>query len=125
MTLLLGEPGTGGSSTPSMVGSVKQWQKSDPQKSKDTWSKLGIANSVLENELRNLNKLSEDHWEAYESIVRSCSHLMFRKWPEVATDQHQELIVRSLLAARDAFLEIRCHMREMGVAAGVPVSSLL
>ncbi|XP_062210598.1 phosphomevalonate kinase, peroxisomal-like [Phragmites australis] len=121
MTLLLGEPGTGGSSTPSMVGSVKRWQKSDPQKSKDTWTKLGIANSVLENQLRNLNKLSEDHREAYESIVRSCSRLVCRKWTEVATNQHQELIVRSLLAARDAFLEIRLHMREMGIAAGVPI----
>jgi len=39
----------------------------------------------------------------------------------VATNQHQEAIVRSLLAARDAFLEIRRHMREMGIAAGVPV----
>uniref|UniRef100_A0A0E0KBE0 phosphomevalonate kinase n=1 Tax=Oryza punctata TaxID=4537 RepID=A0A0E0KBE0_ORYPU len=79
MSLLLGEPGTGGSSTPSMVGSVKQWQKSDPQKSKETWSKLGIANSVLESQLRNLNKLAEDHWESYESVLRSCSHLMCNK----------------------------------------------
>uniref|UniRef100_A0A0D9VRZ3 phosphomevalonate kinase n=1 Tax=Leersia perrieri TaxID=77586 RepID=A0A0D9VRZ3_9ORYZ len=121
MSLLLGEPGTGGSSTPSMVGSVKQWQKSDPQKSKDTWTKLGIANSMLENQLRNLSKLAEDHWEPYESVLRSCSRLMCSKWTEVATSQHQELIVRSLLVARDAFLEIRLHMREMGIAAGVPI----
>ncbi|QHO27377.1 uncharacterized protein DS421_7g207530 [Arachis hypogaea] len=40
MTLLLGEPGTGGSSTPSMVGAVKKWQKFDPQKSLDTWRRL-------------------------------------------------------------------------------------
>lgn len=46
-----------------------------------------------------------------------CSH----QWTEVATNQHQELIVKSLLAARDAFLEMRLHMREMGVAAVVPV----
>ncbi|KAM0847799.1 hypothetical protein ACQ4PT_054794 [Festuca glaucescens] len=121
MCLLLGEPGTGGSSTPSMVGSVKKWQKSDPEKSKDTWSKLGMANSVLEEQLRNLNKLAEDHWEAYESVVRSCSHLTCMKWTELATNQHEELIVRSLLAARNAFLEIRLHMREMGVAAGIPI----
>ncbi|CAD6202930.1 unnamed protein product [Miscanthus lutarioriparius] len=117
MTLLLGEPGTGGSSTPSMVGSVKRWQKSDPEKSKDTWSKLAIANSALENQLRILKGLSENHREAYESVVRSCSHLTYGK---VATNQDQELIVRSLLAARDASLEIRLHMREMGIAAGVP-----
>ncbi|KAJ1297927.1 hypothetical protein BS78_01G415800 [Paspalum vaginatum] len=121
MTLLLGEPGTGGSSTPSMVGSVKRWQKSDPEKSKDTWSKLGTANLALENQLRILKRLSEDHWEAYESVVQSCSHLAYGKWTEVATSQHQELIVRSLLATRDACLEIRLRMREMGVAAGVPI----
>ncbi|XP_066388397.1 phosphomevalonate kinase, peroxisomal-like [Miscanthus floridulus] len=121
MTLLLGEPGTGGSSTPSMVGSVKRWQKSDPEKSKDTWSKLAIANSALENQLRILKGLSENHREAYESVVRSCSHLTYGKWTEVATNQDQELIVRSLLAARDASLEIRLHMREMGIAAGVPI----
>ena len=62
-----------------MVGSVKQWQKSDPQKAADTWSKLGMANSVLENQLRSLSKLSEDYWEAYESVVRSCSRLTFMK----------------------------------------------
>jgi phosphomevalonate kinase len=44
------------------------------------------------------------------------------QWTEVASNQQQELIVRSLVAARDAFLEIRLHMREMGIAAGVPVS---
>lgn len=121
MTLLLGEPGTGGSSTPSMVGSVKRWQKSDPEKSKDTWSKLATANLTLENQLRILKRLSEDHWEAYESVVRSCCHLAHGKWTEAATNQHQELIVRSLSAARDAFLEIRLHMREMGKAAGVPI----
>ncbi|CAL4921791.1 unnamed protein product [Urochloa decumbens] len=121
MTLLLGEPGTGGTSTPSMVGSVKRWQKSDPEKSKDTWSKLGIANSALENQLRILKQLSEDHQEEYESVVRSCSRLAYGKWTEVATNQHQEAIVRSLLAARDASLEIRLHMREMGIAAGVPI----
>jgi len=43
------------------------------------------------------------------------------QWTEVATNQNQELIVRSLLAARDASLEIRLHMREMGIGAGVPV----
>ncbi|GJX91711.1 DNA-directed RNA polymerase I subunit 2, partial [Tanacetum coccineum] len=36
---ILGEPGSGGSSTLSMVGAVNKWQKSDPQNSKDTWNK--------------------------------------------------------------------------------------
>ncbi|KAK4741287.1 hypothetical protein SAY87_024875 [Trapa incisa] len=51
MTLLLGEPGTGGSSTPSMVGAVKKWQKSDPQKSIETWKVLSEANASLEKKI--------------------------------------------------------------------------
>ncbi|KAG0460580.1 hypothetical protein HPP92_020877 [Vanilla planifolia] len=46
MNLLLGEPGTGGSSTPSMVGSVKQWQKADPENSLETWRILHSANAA-------------------------------------------------------------------------------
>ena len=33
-------------------------------------------------------------------------------------------IVKALLGARDAMLEIRCQMRLMGEAAGIPVGSL-
>ena len=40
---------------------------------------------------------------------------------EQATQQCQEAIAKALLGARDAMLEIRRHMREMGEAAGVPV----
>lgn len=70
---LLGEPGTGGSSTPSMVGSVKKWQKSEPQKSLETWQKLGIANSMLETQLKQLSKFAEDHWETYKHTIGTCS----------------------------------------------------
>lgn len=70
---LLGEPGTGGSSTPSMVGAVKKWQKSDPQKSRDTWTKLSNANSALETQLNLLRKLAEEHWDAYKCVISSCS----------------------------------------------------
>jgi phosphomevalonate kinase len=72
---LLGEPGTGGSSTPSMVGAVKKWQKSDPQKSLDTWRKLLEANSSLEVQFNMLSKLAEEHWDAYKCIIDICSRL--------------------------------------------------
>ena len=72
---LLGEPGTGGSSTPSMVGAVKKWQKSDPQKSLETWRKLSEANSSLEVQLNMLSKLAEEHWDAYKCTIENCSRL--------------------------------------------------
>nr|GEV07535.1 phosphomevalonate kinase, peroxisomal [Tanacetum cinerariifolium] len=121
MNLLLGEPGTGGSSTPSMVGAVKNWQKSDPQKSLDTWRQLSVANTTLEHQLNLLSKLAEEHWDTYNGIIYSCSMHQSEKWIEQASEAISLEIVKALHGARDAMLNIRCHMREMGKAAGIPI----
>ncbi|KAK7282588.1 hypothetical protein RIF29_11495 [Crotalaria pallida] len=121
MTLILGEPGTGGSSTPSMVGAVKKWQKSDPQKSLDTWRRLSEANSALEVQLNLLSKLAKEQWDAYKSVIHSCSILRSDKWIEQASEPNKEAIIKALLGAKDAILGIRYHMRLMGEAAGVPI----
>lgn len=121
MTLLLGEPGSGGSSTPSMVGSVKQWQKSDPKNSLETWRRLADANAKLEAQLNLLNKYAREQWVIYKHIMRTCSSSAHEKWMEQVVDQFQEEIVKSLLGARDAFFEIRFLMQQMGNAAGVPI----
>ena len=52
-----------------MVGAVKKWQKSDPQKSQETWRKLSESNSALEAQFHMLSKLAEEHWNAYKSII--------------------------------------------------------
>ena len=70
---MLGEPGSGGSSTPSMVGAVKRWQKSEPEKSHYIWTKLSETNSLLEKHLNKLNKLAEEQVEAYERVIDRCS----------------------------------------------------
>lgn len=121
MTLLLGEPGAGGSSTPSMVGAVKKWQKSDPEKSLETWRKLSVANSALETQFKILSKLAEENWDAYKCVINSCSIHRSEKWMERATGPDQEAVVNALLAARDAMLRIRSNMRQMGEAAGIPI----
>ncbi|KAF5193907.1 Phosphomevalonate kinase, partial [Thalictrum thalictroides] len=79
MTLVLGEPGTGGSSTPSMVGSVKKWQVSEPQKSLDLWRKLSEANSALEAQLKLLSKFAEEQWETYKCVICSCGGLGYKQ----------------------------------------------
>ena len=79
MLKILGEPGSGGSSTPSMVGAVKKWQKSDPQKSKDTWNKLSDANSALEAQFNLLSKLAADNWDSYKAVITGCSMLKSEK----------------------------------------------
>ncbi|XP_043692329.1 phosphomevalonate kinase, peroxisomal-like isoform X2 [Telopea speciosissima] len=121
MNLLLGEPGTGGSSTPSMVGAVKKWQISEPQKSQDTWRRLAEGNSELELQLNILSKLAEEQWDTYKYVINKCSTHKCGQWMEQATDPCGQAIVNALLGARDAVLDIRLHMRQMGEAAGVPI----
>ncbi|KAG6788584.1 hypothetical protein POTOM_004655 [Populus tomentosa] len=123
MNLLLGEPGTGGSSTPSMVGAVKRWQKSDPTKAEETWRKLSEANSSLEIQLNILSKLAEENWNAYKCVIDICSKQRPEKWIEQATEPGQEVVFKALLGARSTMFEIRNHMRQMGEAAGVPVAA--
>lgn len=121
MNLLLGEPGSGGSSTPSMVGAVKKWQKSDPINSQETWRKLSEANSELEKQLSKLSKVAEENQAAYMSVIKSCSTLKSDKWTEQAREPTTEVVVNALLGAKEAMLRIRNHMKLMGQAAGVPI----
>ncbi|XP_071919555.1 phosphomevalonate kinase, peroxisomal-like isoform X4 [Coffea arabica] len=120
MTLLLGEPGTGGSSTPSMVGAVKKWQKSDPQNSLETWRKLSEANSALELHLNALSGLAEKHSDAYKNVINRCSVLTSEKWVG-GEDESSQAVIEALLGARNSMLGIRNHMRKMGEAAGIPI----
>lgn len=121
MTLLLGEPGSGGSSTPSMVGAVKRWQKSEPEKSLHTFTKLSEANSMLEEQLNKLKKLAEKERMAYDSIIDRCCQHKSEKWMEQSVAPSEQAVVEALLGARNAMLDIRGHMRRMGEAAGVPI----
>lgn len=121
MNLLLGEPGAGGSSTVSMVGAVKKWQKSDPQKALETWTKLSKANSRLETTLNLLSELAKEKYDPYKSAIERCSTLRCDKWLEQTNESNEAEIVKSMLEARNAMLEIRQHMRQMGEAASVPI----
>ncbi|KAM3233225.1 phosphomevalonate kinase, peroxisomal isoform X2 [Capsicum annuum] len=121
MTLLLGEPGSGGSSTPSMVGAVKKWQMSDPQNSLETWRKLSEGNSALEMHFNTLHKLAERNYNVYEHVINACSLLPAEKWLEMANEPSEAEIVKELLRARDVMLGIRYYMRKMGEAAGIPI----
>ncbi|GMH22583.1 hypothetical protein Nepgr_024426 [Nepenthes gracilis] len=121
MSLLLGEPGSGGSSTPSMVGAVKKWQKSEPEKSLYLWGELSKANSILEKQFNKLNKLAEEQWEVYKSVINSCSMHKAEKWMDQSVGLNEQAVAAALIGARDAMLQIRHHMRQMGEAAGVPI----
>nr|ABY27562.2 phosphomevalonate kinase [Arnebia euchroma] len=115
------EPGTGGSSTPSMVGAVKKWQKADPQTSVETWRKLSEGNAALEMQLNTLSNLARMSFDVYKDVINNCSTLPSEKWLEVATEPSRTDIVKALLGAKDVMLEIRYQMRKMGEAAGIPI----
>ncbi|KAK1408757.1 hypothetical protein QVD17_40787 [Tagetes erecta] len=121
MNLILGEPGSGGSSTPSMVGAVKKWQKSDPEKSKETWDKLSEANSALESHFNLLSKLAAENWDSYKTVIDSCSMYKSEKWKGQFSEARHIELVEALLGAREAMLKIRYHIRRMGEAAGIPI----
>lgn len=121
MTLLLGEPGSGGSSTPSMVGAVKKWQNFDPLGSTDIFKRLAEANLMLEIQFKALSTFARVHWEIYKCVILNCSGHKPEKWRELVVDQLQESIVKTLIGAREAFLQIRSHMQKMGKAACVPI----
>ncbi|CAM8993711.1 unnamed protein product [Rhodiola kirilowii] len=121
MTLLLGEPGAGGSSTVSMVGAVKKWQKSDPNRYLETWKSLSEANALLESQLSLLRKLAAETWDEYRLVVDKCSILKPEKWMEQVVEPNEKAVVRALLGSRDAMLGIRHHMRYMGETAGIPI----
>lgn len=58
------------------------------------------------------------------SNLKNYCWLLFQQWRDGAAEPNQIEVVKALLGARDAMLEIRCNMRKMGEAAGIPVSSL-
>ncbi|EPS74060.1 5-phosphomevalonate kinase, partial [Genlisea aurea] len=121
MTLLLGEPGSGGSSTPSMVGAVKKWRNVDPHNSTETWNKIAELNTSLELHLVELKKLAENDFSSYGSVIKNCSKLTPDKWTVVAGDGYETEVVKALLGAREAMIGIRFNMKAMGEAAGVPI----
>ena len=49
--------------------------------------------------------------------------MQFSQWIEQASEPNKEAVIKALLGAKEAMLGIIYHMRLMGEAAGVPVSS--
>lgn len=70
---IIGEPGAGGSSTPSMVGAVQRWRKEKPAVAQAVWEELGRANSKVEEALDGLRECSEADQGSYVQVLEACS----------------------------------------------------
>lgn len=85
---VVGEPGFGGSHTPSMVGAVQAWRKQDPEKAKPVWDALAEANYGVEKGLLHLKEAASAR-DAYDSVLQACSTCSFDKvdiiveWPHI------------------------------------------
>jgi phosphomevalonate kinase len=122
MALILGEPGYGGSCTPSMVGAVQSWRKKDPQNSQVIWKKLAEANAAVERELLLLKHIAQEQEQIYQNVLENCSRILAEKWMD--NDKYgssEQAVVKALLGSRQALLEVRSILRQIGEAAGVPI----
>ncbi|KAG0591706.1 hypothetical protein KC19_1G194900 [Ceratodon purpureus] len=121
LMLIVGEPGFGGSHTPSMVGAVQTWRKRDPVKAEPVWAALAEANLSVEKGLLRLKDAFESG-EAYKSTLQACSTSSADKWKSLYGDTPERLeVVTALLETREAFLQVRSLLRHVGDAAGVPI----
>eukprot|EP00252_Welwitschia_mirabilis_P002006 TRINITY_DN11964_c0_g1_i1.p1 TRINITY_DN11964_c0_g1~~TRINITY_DN11964_c0_g1_i1.p1 ORF type:complete len:570 (+),score=112.74 TRINITY_DN11964_c0_g1_i1:178-1710(+) len=122
MSLILGEPGYGGSSTPSMVREVQSWRKRDPENSQILWKRLAEANSAVERGLLSLKHFSKDHEKIYKLVLENCSNVLPEKWMDNKdSGTLEQSVVKGLLGVREAILEVRALLKHMGEAAGVPI----
>lgn len=121
LVLVVGEPGFGGSHTPSMVGAVQAWRKQDPEKAKPVWDALAEANYGVEKGLLHLKEAALAR-DAYDSVLQACSTCSFDKWKGLSHDNAEKLeVVKALLETREAFVQVRSLLRHVGEAARVPI----
>ena len=66
---IIGEPGFGGSHTPSMVGAIQSWRKTRPQEAELLWSKLQQSNTDVESGLLLLKTIAKEHFCEYKSAI--------------------------------------------------------
>lgn len=121
LMLVVGEPGFGGSHTPSMVGAVQAWRKRDPEKAKTVWAALAEANLSVEKGLLLLKDAAQSE-DSYKSTLQACSTSAADQWRILCGDTPDRLqTVTALLETREAFLLVRSLLRHVGEAAGVPI----
>ncbi|KIY73027.1 phosphomevalonate kinase [Cylindrobasidium torrendii FP15055 ss-10] len=111
-----------GSDTPSLVGKVLAWRKSEPEHSRALWTALDQTNQSLAKTLRKLSDMHAENSGAYTSAVQYIGTLETSQWLANPTRPAAErAIAQTFLEAHDLSESIRRQMREMGKLAGVPI----
>ena len=71
---MVGEPGRGGTSTPSMVGAVQRWRKQNEGEAGSLWREVAEANREVEESLAKLSNLASESRARYEEVLERCAH---------------------------------------------------
>lgn len=106
--LLLGDVSVG-SNTPTMVSKVLQWKKDNPEQSAALWERIDGENGRIRQALAALQK------QPMASLL-ACAKLNSSEWVGGGDEAG-----RLLFEARDAFVQARRGLREMGTLADVPI----
>ncbi|CAG8626518.1 504_t:CDS:2 [Paraglomus brasilianum] len=110
-----------GSHTPSMVGKVLAWRKTNPEKATKLWNELGACNQKIEDGLRYLEDMSEVESELYEEGIRRCSELPGEKWSELSNSSPHNSVIRFMDHIYQTFQQIRNLLRQMSTESEVPI----
>lgn len=78
---IVGEPGFGGSHTPSMVGAVQNWRKNAPENAQRVWEALINANRAVEAGFLHIFQMAKMHKDAYDYVLTLCGTLPAEKVP--------------------------------------------
>ncbi|CAI5956033.1 unnamed protein product [Closterium sp. NIES-64] len=75
LLLVLGEPGTGGTATPSMLSAVMKWRRQSPGEAEPIWEGLKEANAAVSAALSHLSLLARTHPDAFSTTLNRLQHV--------------------------------------------------
>eukprot|EP00899_Mesostigma_viride_P007810 jgi/Mesvir1/1702/Mv21161-RA.1 len=85
LVLMVGEPGTGGTSTPSMVGGIQAWRRKEPAAASELWASLAQANADVEAGLRSLDETRGALGDAaYDDAMEACAGVPYSQWRDLS-----------------------------------------
>ncbi|CAI6009120.1 unnamed protein product [Closterium sp. NIES-65] len=73
--MVLGEPGTGGTATPSMLSAVMKWRRQSPGEAEPIWEGLKEANAAVSAALSHLSLLARTHPDAFSTTLNRLQHV--------------------------------------------------
>eukprot|EP00898_Chlorokybus_atmophyticus_P004243 jgi/Chlat1/481/Chrsp103S01087 len=124
LELMVGEPGWGGTSTPSMVGAVQRWRTSQPAEAAKLWTALASTNTTIESLLCKLQEEAAGWSDAYSAVITACAEDTAPSWTSCPTAQSSTFantVADTLAALHQASLDARRLLKSMGDRAGVPI----